>query len=332
MTLPVLAMSFKDAQLLRKDYLLYQAWSVSRNYYFGTTVKQDRVYALAWHHIYTSLLPKTYPQKENLLNFYRNGLGAKELQRASEIAGNLIKKYNLNPPLSEIELAQTYQLREENNHWSSLELILPSREDGSHFKQWILWLAHYYDQSTAEQLDKYAYRLFINHQLPMVYGQLNVKGPELPQMAATDVKIFPHGFFVGHPSKQELKFSLSGYQTARIKLNNKLVQPIPMINLEQLPHNKQTGIIGRVSPWSGLTTGNIILIAETALANHQDEPWLQPHVPLTITENGEFYATGLVAGRYLLYINTAGLSTKIKVTLKEGETRGLSLIKLKKAS
>ncbi|WP_131781420.1 hypothetical protein [Legionella gresilensis] len=330
MTLPVLAMSFEDAQLLRKDYLLYQAWSVSRNYYFGTTIKQNKVYALAWQHIYTSLLPKTYPQKENLLDFYRNGLNAKELQNASEIADNLIKKYNLNSPLSEIELAQTYVLREENNHWSSLELILPSKEDSYQFKQWVIWLARNYDQSIAEQIDQYAYDLLSTHQLPIVYGQLNIKGPELPQMVATDVKIFPHGFFVGHPNKQELNFNLAGYKTARIKLNNKLIQPIPIVNLEQLSHNKQTGIIGRVSPWFGLPEGNIILIAETALANHQDEPWLQPHIPLTITENGEFYATGLVAGRYLLYINTVALSTKIKVTLKEGETRGLSLIKLEK--
>ncbi|MGQ3888989.1 hypothetical protein ACQUW5_08160 [Legionella sp. CNM-1927-20] len=330
MTLPVLAMSFEDAQLLRKDYFLYQAWSVSRNYYFGTIIKQNRVYALAWQLIYTSLLPTTYPQKEKLLDVYRNGLSAKQQQRASEIAGYLIKTYNLNSPLSEIELTQAYLLREVNNDWSSLELILPSKEDSKQFKQWIIWLAHYYGQSIAEQIDQYAYNLLTANQLPIVYGQLNVKGPELPQMVGVDVKIFSHGLFVGHPHNRELNFNLAGYQTARIKLNNKSIQPIPVVNLEPLPHNKQTGLIGRVLPWSGLTTGNIIFIAESALANHQDEPWLQPHIPLTITENGEFYATGLAAGRYLLFINTAGLSTKIKVTLKEGETRGLSLIKLNK--
>ncbi|WP_419418833.1 hypothetical protein ACNVED_09745 [Legionella sp. D16C41] len=330
LALPLLAMPNEDGQLLRKDYLLYQAWSVSRNYYFGTTVKPDKIYALAWQLVYTTLLPKTYPQKEELLFFYKKGLSKAQQTQAAQLAEQLITKYYLHPSLSEAELARAYLLRDANNNWKNFEAFSASKKVIYRFKNWITWIATHYEQSLAEKLDYYAYTLSLAHQFPIIYGQINVKGPELPQMVQSEVKIFPYGFFVGHPNSQTINFALAGYKTATIKLENKSIQAIPTINLEPLPHTKNTGLIGRVVPWSGLTTGNIMLVASPTLAVNLDEPWLQPTIPLTITESGEFYATGLAPGRYQLFINTANLSTKINITLKKEEVRGLSLIKLGK--
>ena len=42
---------------LRQDYLYYQLWAMSRDYWFGTTLKQDKVKALAWEIIYFHHLP-----------------------------------------------------------------------------------------------------------------------------------------------------------------------------------------------------------------------------------------------------------------------------------
>jgi len=57
---------------------------------------------------------------------------------------------------------------------------------------------------------------------------------------------------------------------------------------------------------------------------------MQPVVPITVTNNGEVYTTGLAPGPYQLIINTAGLSTVIRFSAKEGEIRGLSLIDFRK--
>ncbi len=330
MSWPLWAMTYEDGQLLRKDYLLYQAWSVSRNYHFGSTVKPNKLCALAWQLVYINLLPPTYPQKEKLITPYQEGLTSKQIKKATAEAQRLMADYKLKPALSEEELSRAYVLRDITNDWLHLPVPSVPLNIASKFKHWITWVADNVDLETAESLDKYAYNLFLAHQFPIVYGQIIVKGPESPEMVQTnkmDVKISSHGFFVGRPTGHRATFTLAGYKPVVIKLT-KNIQPIRAVVLEPLPHHKQTGLIGRVLPWHGLTQGNILLMPEDALIANQNKPWLQPTIPLTITEAGEFYTTGLAAGRYQLFINTAGISTKIKVAVKDNEVRSLSLIRL----
>jgi len=95
------------------------------------------------------------------------------------------------------------------------------------------------------------------------------------------------------------------------------------------PRNKNTGVTGRVLPWSDLDHSEILLRQERVDRDESD-PWDNPFIPLTVTNTGEFYITGLAAGRYELFISSLGLNTKVRFGVKAGEIRGLSLINLKR--
>lgn len=199
----------KDALLLKKEEQQYQAWVLARNYLFGTTLKPDRIRALAWQLIYVGQLPSSYPQKENLLTFYQQGLTTEQISRAYDLSQFYRQRYGLHEPFNEEEMYRVYALHE------------------------------------------------------------NMVSPK-----------------------------------------------------------KQTGVVGRVLPWAGLDKANMLLCMETNTSQIL-EPWYQSAIPLTITNNGEFYVTSLKPGRYTLFINTAGLSTSKQFNVQEGEVRGLSLIDLR---
>ena len=327
------AMSFEGAEYLRKDYQLYQAWSLGRNYFFGTTVISSRKKALAWQMVYVSLLPSTYPAKNNLLAFYQRGLSKTQLADASILAENYRKKYDLQGAFTEEQLNQAYVLRDEVDAWDKLQFDLPPKAVWRHFGHWLSWLAEQQrDTSLAVILDSKANQLNLEKKFPIVFGQVLVKGPEPVAMVNSDVQLLKDGFFVAQAKNSSLSFSLPGYYTVTIPVNSRAqVQGIAPVVMIKQPHGKGTGVVGRVLPWKGVEQGNIVLTRdETEKSTTNQDPWYHPVIPLTVTNNGEFYATGLVPGAYHVVINTAGLSTSIKFTAKEGEIRGLSLIDLRK--
>lgn len=325
---PALALSLDDAHLLQKDYQLYQMWSISRDYLFGMSHKPDRVRALAWQMAYLDHLPANYPQKTAQLAWYQRGLNTRQIMQAKAIAGEESVKHGFGAPVSEEEMRRVYPLRDELNDWNTLQPVLPSHEISRRFRTWVEWLAGHQERDAALVLDRRGLNLLKAGQFPVLYGQVVVKGPESPDMVSSDFSILPGGFFIGHTNQTSTRFVLPGYKSVVVPINQEQqVQAIPPVILEPLPRSRKTGVVGRVLPWSDLEHSSILLRPERS-DRQQDTTWLNPFVPLTVTNNGEFYTTGLPAGRYELLIHTQGLSTRVRFGVKEGEVRGLSLINL----
>lgn len=322
-------LTVEDIPSVRRDYQLYQAWSLGRNYYFGTTLKQDRIMALAWQMIYVSLLPERYPDKKALLSFYEQGLSSSQRAEASYRAGLFKQKYHLHEALNEAQLAKAYRVRDEVNVWDKLDLDLPPQVVSAHFNRWLEWLADHGNRELALRFDEKASQLNQAKKFPIVYGQVAIRGPEPMAMVQSNVPCTPEGYFVTQAVDNTLTFALPGYQTVTIPVVNPSIQSLGTVVLVKRSHSQRTGVVGRVLPWRGLSQGNIVLTMDETSLVKQPDPWYHPVIPLTVTPGGEFYATGLVPGNYHLYINTAGVSTSIKFTAKEGEIRGLSLVDLR---
>ncbi|MGQ3890917.1 hypothetical protein [Legionella sp. CNM-4043-24] len=326
---PAQALSPDEAHLLQKDYQLYQMWSISRDYLFGMTHKADRVRALAWQLAYVDHLPAAYPQKNAQLALYQRGLSPAQLAEAAALARQIAIEHGLNKPVSEEEMSRVYPLRDELNPWSSFKPDIPPEDIYHRFQTWVQWVAGHQDEDTAFTLDQRALSLLKSKQLPVLYGQVIVKGPESPDMVSSEFQLLPGGYFVGHSDKTSMRFVLAGYKPVVVAVNQgQQVQALPPIIMEPLPRNRKTGVVGRVLPWSDLAHSNILLQAEQADRQSNGNPWLNPFLPLTVTNVGEFYTTGLPAGRYELLISTQGLSTRVRFGVKDGEVRGLSLINL----
>lgn len=330
-TLLTHALSAEDAQLLRKEYQQYQAWMLSRNYFFGTTVGQDRIKALAWQFLYTSQLPSSYPQKEKLLAFYKQGLTPKQIFAATQLAQKLRNQYALLEPFTEAEMYRVFALHEENVSWSDFQILLPPATVWNHFKRWVDWLAEHNNAQIVSSLEQKMLDLYAAKQFPIVYGQVVVKGPEPLEMIDSDIKILPGGFFIGYTNNKTISFALPGYEKVSVAVNKALqIQGIPPVVLKAHAHSKKTGVVGHVLPWFGVERGNLLLQLQTTERSGLADPWYHPAIPLTVTNGGEFYTTGLSPGRYKLYINTAGISTSKEFIVHDGEIHGLSLIDLRK--
>lgn len=324
------ALSMEDARLLQKEYQQYQAWVLSRNYFFGTTVKQDRIKALAWQWIYVEQLPSTYPEKERLLSLYNQGLSVGQKAEAKKLAALLRTQYDLLPFFNEDELYRVYILHEEKVSWCTLQPVLPPADVWRNFNSWLDWLAKKNNPSLAATLEQRMRDLIAAKQFPIVYGQVMVKGPESLTLINSEFEILPGGFFIGHPSNKAISFSLSGYKPASSAINTSYeIQAIPPIILEAEGGTKPTGVVGRVLPWGGVEQANMLLQRVVGESKAAKDPWFRQAMPLTVTNGGEFYTTGLSPGRYELFINTAGLSTSKQFTVRDGEIRGLSLIDLR---
>lgn len=319
----------EDIPSLRRDYQLYQAWSLGRNYYFGTTVKKDRTMALAWQLIYVSLLPERYPDKNTLLSLYQQGLSSSQHAEAKNMAASLKEKYHLTDALSEEQLAVAYRVRDEVNAWDKVDLDLPPQAVSAHFNHWVQWLADRGNRALALSLDEQASQLNREKKFPILYGQVVIRGPEPMGMVQSNVSLGPEGYFVTQAADHLLTFALPGYQSVVIPVDNRSIQRVGPVVMVKRSHSQGTGVVGRVLPWRGLQYGNIVLTLDETNTIKQSDPWYHPVIPLTVTPAGEFYATGLVPGKYHLYITTAGVSTAIQFTAKEGEIRGLSLIDLR---
>ncbi|WP_156812469.1 hypothetical protein [Legionella tunisiensis] len=324
------ALTVEDAHLLQKEYQQYQAWVLGRNYFFGTTVKQDRIKALAWQMIYVEQLPASYPEKEKLLRFYKQGLSAGQKEDAKKLAALLRTRYDLLPPFNEDELYRVYTLHEEKISWRTLQPVLPPAKVWSNFNSWLDWLAKTNNPALAATLELRMHDLIAAKRFPIVYGQVIVKGPEPLMLINSGLDILPGGFFISHPGNNTVSFILPGYKSANFGSNTRYeIQAIPPIILEAEGGTKPTGVVGRVLPWGGVEQSNILLQRVMREGNASEDPWFRQAMPLTVTNGGEFYTTGLSPGRYELFINTAGLSTSKQFTVRDGEIRGLSLIDLR---
>lgn len=328
---PAQALSSDEAVLLRKDYQLYQMWSISRDYQFGMTQKTDPVRALAWQIIYTDHLPSTYPQKEALLANSQQGLTLAQIDQARQLAGQITTNHAFGAAFSEEQMKLAYPLRDEQQAWQTLTNEVPPESSWRRFRSWLNWLDDHQDGERAVLLDQRGYKLLKARRFPVLYGQVFVKGPESADMVSSELDIVPGGYFVGHSDKKALTFALPGYKTVSIPVHAQTeVQAVPPVILEPLPRNAKTGVVGRVLPWSDLNHSHVMLRAEGVGQHPDQDPWRNPYVPLTVTNNGEFYTTGLAAGRYDVLINSMGLSTTLHFSVKDGEVRGLSLIDLRK--
>jgi hypothetical protein len=325
------ALSLDDAKLLQKEYQLYQAWALSRNYFFGATVKADRIKALTWQIIYVDMLPQLYPGKEQLLAPFKEGLSAQQIRQARQLAQNLVYNNELPQAFSEIELHRVYTLHEENISWSTFKPLEPPRELLTDFSKWLDWLAaNSYDQ-TAVELEQARNDLIRNKRYPIVFGQIIIKGPEPVAMVRSSLRIFPGGFFIGQATEKALSFYLPGYEPVTLPLDkNKTIQGLPPVIFKLAAVNKKTGVVGRVLPWAGIEKSNILLSLAASETGEIKNPWYQPIFPLTMTNSGQFFTTDLRPGRYELFINTAGISTSKEFRVRSGEIRGLSLIDLRK--
>lgn len=285
--------------------------------------------ALAWQLIYAKLLPASYPDKASLLSFYQRGLSPSQIAEAAARADWLQNKHDLHQVLSEDELAQAYAVRDDVDVWDKLNPDVPSKAIYARFNDWLQWLASRGKADLAQALDDQADQLHRQKKFPIVYGQILVQGPESVSQVQSNISFLPEGYFVTQAVAPTLVFTLPGYQTVTVPVNPAAVQGIGPVVMIKRAHSRRTGVVGRVRPWGGLEKGHIILTLDETHDIKQPDPWYHPVVPLTVTPGGEFYATGLVAGPYHLYITTAGMSTSIKFTAKSGEIRGLSLINLR---
>lgn len=328
------ALSLEDARLLQKENQQYQAWVLARDYYFGTTQAMNRIKALAWQLIYVNDLPVSYPQKDRLLSLYKESLSAGQIAAAGEMADHLRKRYKITEPFTEDELYRVYILHQDNVDipWNKQETNLPPAVVWSNFSKWLDWLVQNNQVDLATQLEDRKRTLLKQHTgAPLVYGQVIVKGPASVKMVNTQVKLSPEGYFVDRYVGKTLSFSLAGYQTRVVPIEPaKPVQGLAPILLEMPETNQKTGVVGRVLPWAGFEKSNMILRLVSEDNKNQSDPWYHPAVNLTVTGTGQFYATGLVPGRYELFINTAGLSTSKQFNVAQGEIRGLSIIDLRK--
>lgn len=325
------AMTSDDALLLKKEYQLYQAWTLSRNYYFGMTRPRDQVKSLAWQLAYLNHLPHSYPEKEKLLVPYQFNLTAQQRAHAQELADLYTKKYHLGEPFSEADLYRIFELHQKDEiiSWEDYHPILPPETVWSDFNRLLKWLVNNQREEQARLLE--AKKQSLGQKGAIVFGQILIIGPESPAMVDTSLEPDAEGYFIGQAQDKVVEFSLPGYSTVRIPIDpSKQIQGIGAILLRAAKTSKKTGMVGRVLPWADLEKSNLLLHFYPGILQENKDPWRDPAVNMTVDHSGQFYATGLVPGHYQLVIATLGLKSFKEFFVRENEIRGLSLIDLRK--
>lgn len=323
------ALLVEDALLLKKEYQQYQAWVLSRDYFFGTSIKRNPIQALAWQQIYLNLLPATYPGKETLISFYKKDLSPQQISAATRLAGKLARLHQLDVPFSEVDLLKLYDLHETNASWNRFKPLVTPPSILHNWKDWLHWLKEHNYQQDALYLQTMMDDLYAKKQFPIVYGEIVINGPEAFERINAKVKISSHGFFIGHVNEKTLEFSLLGYNIVKINIDNKQqIQALSPIILSPQATNKKTGVVGRVLPWADLESNMVLRLVSNNYENKNI--WYKAAANLTVIGSGQFYAIGLVPGTYELFISTAGINVVKRFIIHKNEIRGLSLIDLRK--
>jgi hypothetical protein len=311
----------QDANLIKEAYEQYQMWALSRNYYFGTSLKKDRIKALAWQMIYVNSLAKDYPGKDKLLANFSKGLSNRQINRAKQLAVIYRQKYNLNYELKENQMARLLDLDKSNTHVNQHEF--------QSFNKLLDYLAEQKQYNLMDELKETGQEYIESKRFPIVFGQVSVDGPEPSEYVTSNIKINAHGIFFAHTNDRIIHFSLPGYKPVALKVNDdEKVINYGQIILKPVANKPKTGVVGRITPWPGIEKTNIILRAKTSVENNKKDPWYNPVIPLTVLNSGKFYTTGMAPGRYQLLIDFGKKKVMQEFKLSSGEIKGLSVIKI----
>lgn len=308
-----------DATLLKQSYQLHQMWALSRNYYHGTTVNQNKIKALAWLYIYTSVLPNNYPGMRAWLQTYEKELSVEDRESAKEEAAFLKKKFQLAYRFNEKELFDTFALEHDTLRANGvIEKNTSAQHDFANLNDFIKTvrltqprLAHQYEEKI---------RVFREEEeMPIVYGQVVVDGAEPPENVSVNqlVDINEGGFFLHAGNLNTLLFQLNGYLPVSIPINTERgTINLSRILMRRVIEKDKASIVGTIRPLTIVDDIDIVLRLKNQSV--RDEPWLMPVVPVTVLTEGQFYAEGLSPSAYELIISYKGKTKVQSVSLRAG--------------
>lgn len=333
--------SEQDYQLQQEMNYIAQMWVLSKDYINGTTVEQDKIAGYAWLSLYVESLPENYPGLETLLGELKLNLNQDETIKGDQLAQQYRDKYSLHFRLSEIDLDRILELK-------AYPPQLPATFEGKtlpDFPELLIALTQAKKTKLTEQLaqvwNKNEKIIQGKPHARLVYGQLNVSGPEDPQRVLSPFVILPEGYFIGVWERKYglINFWLSGYQTVKLKAiqgKDKIVN-LGVIGLAPLSKESQASIVGNLA--SNIEQNidqnlvNIILkimpdSLDPEITRYRD-PWWWPIIQVSHESNGEFYANGLTPSRYRIIISYQGEKVTSGVfSLKPGEIKKLGTFEL----
>jgi hypothetical protein len=310
----------EDYELAKENFELYQMWALSRNYYFGATLTKNLVEALAWQYVYLNSLPHNYPGKTKIIAPYKKGLTSQQLKKAKVLSKLYQNKYKLNFEVNEKQLQRLLDI----NKQSMLENKPPKL---ANFKELLQYLWSEKNYSLVEELQIETEQLVKNKRFPIIFGQIVIEGPEPAEMVSSNIQIHRHGIFIAHVKNAKVFFKLAGYKSQSITINKKNeVINFGQIVLSPITNKQKTGIVGRVTPWPGIEKGNILLRIKPEDKESNNNPWHNPVIPLTVLNNGKFYATGLSPDKYQLIINIGDKKVIREFRVSANQIRGIPVI------
>ena len=313
------------AQIARAQFEIHQMWALSKNYYYGTSVPKDKMMALAWQMVYASVLPKSYPGVNTLLEVAKKKLSASEVTSAHNKSLELKSKFNLNFKLTERELFQTFhsdkkksERVERLDEFVDLDMFL---EEVSAFDPAI-------EKSYRKKIKSITRRTIPQ---TIVFGQLIINGTQPVQEVSVNhpLEIDEGGYFLALGGHSPLIFQLSGFdkQVATFSSDEKEVN-LSRLYLNELPEKKKSSIVGSVSPEKAINDVDVVLKIKDQYERR--EPWFNALEPITILPNGQFYASGLSPTQYELIISYHDKTYKQVINLNPGMVKTLVTTDLSK--
>ena len=315
---PLLAFASTET-LEEKSYRLHQAWALSRDYYFGTTLDVDRIKGLAWQLIYTQMLPTSYPGLKSLLKPYEQSLSDSQKLKAKIYAEKLRKKYHFGQRLDEKQLSIVF-----NREFSVDTKGLDTGSDVNDFKSFVNSISAK-NKSIGLQIEKKA-KAIIKKGGQIVFGRLIVNGSEMlgKVRCSANVIIYPDGSFIADGIEGSVLFELAGY----LKIQKRLPVEKTRINLGKLvlnpmPKKSSSSLVGRFKTAINMDNVNVVLRLQSQ--NDEGPAWEKIYLPVTLLANGQFYAEHLSPGKYLLSV-TANTKTKHQeINLSPGQVKNITL-------
>jgi hypothetical protein len=303
------------------QYDLHQMWALSNNYYYGTTVKKDRVKALTWHLIYVSVLPKSYPGLKSLLQLYKKDLSDEDIDVAKTAARDLKNKYHLNFTLSEKELYSAFhvdnkQFKVSPNELSPIKNLKNFLEEVNHSQP---ALAIKYNKLIDENKE--------NEAGVLIYGQVIVNGVPRARTVSVNasLNIDENGYFMSIVQSSPVLFQLSGYADIKKTFSTEDRQVnLSRILLNPIPENKRASVVGMISPQKNIDNMDIVLRLKNQMP--REESWYNSLEQVVLLPSGQFYAKDLSPTEYELVISYEGKIIKTAFSLHQGAVKKLSKI------